>query len=373
MNLGEHLVSRNLAVDKVAAKAGLVPDRFAQIAAGADASLAEMRAIAKALRLPLESLLDSQPAEPVKALFRHTLGQRVADVSSEVDVVSAQVRDALAIARGVPSNTGWLDLFRDMSPKFEAAEEFAQLFRKAFAGLDDKEPFPHLPQVAQELGVFVLYSRDSAIEGVSVIVEGYALMILGARLFKPRMLFTMAHEFGHLVAHHDDRASGYAHLDRQEDFDGIPGAPRRHEEKFADAFGSALVLPRHGVLVAVKTIREELGAKGPLGDIEILWLANLFHVSFEVAARRCEGLGLIPPRGARALYQKLQDDYKSPERRAAEIGIPPRLDIAVDPSPALLQAAARKVRAGEISVGRAAELLNVPVSALFVANAEITA
>lgn len=373
MKLGEHLASRKLAVDKVAAKAGLPADRFAHIAGGADASLAEMRAIAKALRLPLESLLDPEPAEPVKALFRHTLGQREVEASSEVDVVSAQVRDVLAIARGMPGNTGWLDLFRGMEPKLEAAEEFAQLFRKAFGGLDDKEPFPHLPQVAHELGVFVLYSRDSAIEGVSAIVEGYALMILGARAFKPRLLFTMAHEFGHLVAHHDDRASGYAHFDRQEDFNGIPGAPRKLEEKFADAFGSALILPRHGVLLAVKAIRDQLGAKGPLGDIEILWLAHLFHVSFEVAARRCEGLGLIPPRGARALYQKLQDDYKNPERRAVEIGIPPRPDIPVDTSPALLQAAARKVRAGEISVGRAAELLNVPVSALFVANAEIAA
>ncbi|MCR5883735.1 ImmA/IrrE family metallo-endopeptidase [Rhizobacter sp. J219] len=371
MNLGEHLASRKLAVDKVAAKAGLLPERLVQIAGGADASLAEMRAIAKSLRLPLETLLDSEPAEPVKALFRHTLGQREVEASSEVEVVSAQVRDALTIGRGLPGNTAWLDLFRGMESKFEAAEEFAQLFRKAFAGLDDKEPFPNLPQVAHELGVFVLYSRDPAIEGVSAIVEGYALMVLGARAFKPRMLFTMAHEFGHLVAHHDDRASGYAHFDRQEDFDGIPSTPRKHEEKFADAFGSALILPRHGVLLAVKAIREQLGAKGPLGDIEILWLAHLFHVSFEVAARRCEGLGLVPPRGARALYQKLQDEHKNPERRAADLGIPARPDIAVETSPALLQAAARKVRAGDISVGRAAELLNVPVSALFVANAEI--
>jgi len=295
MNIGEHLVSRKLAADQIATKANLSSERFAQIAAGADASLAEMRAIAKAMRLPLESLLDAEPAEPVKALFRHTLGPLEVEVSSEIDVVSAQVRDALAIARGMPRNTAWLNLFRGMEPKLEAAEEFAQLFRKAFAGLDDKEPFPRLPQVAHELGVIVLYSRDSVIEGVSVIVEGYALMILGARAFKPRLLFTMAHEFGHLVAHHDDQASGYAHLDRQEDFDGIPGGPRKLEEKFADAFGSALLLPRHGVLLAIKAIREQLGAKGPLGDIEISWLAHLFHVSFEVAARRCEGLGLVPP------------------------------------------------------------------------------
>jgi hypothetical protein len=36
-----------------------------------------------------------------------------------------------------------------------------------------------------------------------------------------------------------------------------------------------------------------------------------------------------------------------------------------------VQAAVKRVRAGELSIGRAAELLNLPSSALFVANADI--
>lgn len=371
ISIPNHLHSRKLTAEKAAEKAGLSLERFAQVAAGAEATLGEMRGIAKALRVPLASLVDDEPAEPIKMLFRQTLDQRELEVSSHVEIVSAQVRDALVIAQGLPSNTGWLDLFRGMEPQLEAAEEFAQLFRKAFAQLDDKDPFPHLPQVVHEVGVFLLYCRDSSIEGVSAIVDRYAMMILGARGFKPRMLFTIAHELGHLVARHDKRSGSYAHFDREIDFDGIPNSPRRSEEKFADAFGSALVLPRHGVLVAIKAIREQLGAKGPLGDIEICWLAHIFHVSFEVAARRCEQLELLPARGARAMYQKLQDDYRNPERRAAELGIPPRSEIVIDTSPALLRAAVTKVSAGEMSIGRAAELLNVPVSALFVANAEI--
>jgi Zn-dependent peptidase ImmA (M78 family) len=370
MNLGEHLASRKLALDTVAAKASIARERLSAIVSGADATLAEMRAIAKALRLPLASLVAQEPAEPVKALFRRTLDQREA-VSSELEVISAQVRDALAIARGLPKNTAWLELFRGMVPQPDAAEEFAQLFRKAYAGLDDKEPFPRLPQVANELGVFVLFSRDSLIEGVSAIVEGYAMVIVGARTFMPRALFTMAHEFGHLVAHHDNRASGYAHFDREGDVESLPTTQVKDEERFADAFASALLLPRHGVLLAVKAIRQQLGAQGPLGDIEILWLAHLFSVSFEVAARRCEGLGLIPPRGSRALYQKLTENHSNPERRAAEVGIPDRLEIVIETSPTLLRAAAKKVKSGEVSLGRAAELLNVSIATLFVANAEI--
>jgi len=77
----------------------------------------------------------------------------------------------------------------------------------------------------------------------------------------------------------------------------------------------------------------------------------------------------LPARGARALYQKLTDDFGNPEKRAEQLGLPARENFEIDPSPVLLQAATQQVRAGSLSVGRAAELLNVPVSALVAANA----
>jgi Zn-dependent peptidase ImmA (M78 family) len=199
------------------------------------------------------------------------------------------------------------------------------------------------------------------------------MMFLGARGFKQRMLFTVAHELGHLVAHHNDQATGYAHFDQASEFGSKIDGPKKQEEWFADAFGSALLMPRHGLLLTLKQIREQIGAKGPLGDIEIAWLAHLFHVSFEVAARRCESLGLIPPRGARAFYQQLVKDYKNPENRARALGIPARPELYFETSPALMRIAVEKVQSGSISIGRVAELLNVPVTSIFVANAEIVA
>ena len=368
-NIAAHLASRNLTVEKAAAKAGLSRERFEQVASGARATLGEMRGIAKALRIPISSLMDKAPAEPIQMLFRQTLDQREVEVASHVDVLSAQVRDVLLIARGLPSNLSWLDLFKGLEPLLENAEDFARRFRASLANLDELEPFPHLPQVINELGIFMLFSRDPGIEGVSAIVEGYAMMILGARGFKPRMLFTIAHELGHLAAHHNSRLDGYAHLDKEV---GGLSSPRRAEEKFADAFAAALVLPRHGVLSALKAIREQLGISNkPLGAIEISWIAHLFHVSFEVAARRFETLELLRPSGARAFYQKLEDDYKNPERFAAAIDIPARPNLLIETSSALIEAAVAKVRSGGLSIGKAAELLNVPVSTLVVANADI--
>ncbi|MBS0429939.1 MAG: ImmA/IrrE family metallo-endopeptidase [Proteobacteria bacterium] len=368
-SIADHLASRKLSVEKAAEKAGMTSERLEQVLAGAEASLSEMRAVAKALRVPLSSLMDREAAEPIKMLFRQTLDQRAVEVSSHVDVLSGQVRDALAIARGMPSNLNWLEAFNGLEAKYEAAEIYAQRFRETFAALDDKEPFQHLSQALNELGVFVLFSRDSSIEGVSAIVDGYALMILGARRFKPRLLFTMGHELGHLVAHHDKKG-GYAHLDQVVDIDESHG---RSEERFADAFASALLLPRAGVLLTIQALREQFSIRGPLGDFEICWLAHIYGASFEVAAKRCEDMKLIPSRGARAFYQKILESHKNPEQWAQELGIPERPDIPVSPSTALLRAAALKVKAGEISVGRAAELLNVPVSSLYFANSEIRA
>lgn len=373
-NITAHMASKNLTVEKAAKKAGMTPERFQQVAGGAKATLGEMRDIAKALQVPVSSLIERgrEAAEPIKMLFRQTLEQREAvEVASHVDVLSAQVRDALSIARGLPSDLAWLDLFTGMEPAPANASAFADSFRQKFRGLDDLEPFPDLAQVLAAMGVLLLFSRDPTVEGVSAIVEGHAIVIIGPRTFKPRMLFTVAHELGHLVAHHDRRAQGYAHLDREADWSR---SPRRTEEKFADAFASAILLPQHGVLRALKVVREHLGiSQQPLGAAEIAWIAHLFHVSFEVAARRFETFGLLPASGARAFYQRLQDDFKNPEKFAADVGVPARQELVIETTPALMQSAAAKVRAGKLSLGKAAELLNVPVSAIVVANSEIAA
>ncbi|MBB6562936.1 Zn-dependent peptidase ImmA (M78 family)/transcriptional regulator with XRE-family HTH domain [Acidovorax soli] len=373
-NIAAHLASKSLTVEKAAKKAGITPDRFQQVVGGAKATLGEMRGIAKALQIPLSSLMDGrrETAEPIKMLFRQTLEQREAvEVSSHIDVLSSQVRDALSVARGRSSDLSWLDIFKGMDATPDAASEFADLFRKTFADIDDLEPFPHLAQVLADMGVWLLFSRDPTVEGVSAIVEGHAIVIIGPRTFKPRMLFTLAHELGHLVAHHDARKQGYAHMDKEADWSR---SPRRAEEKFADAFASALLLPKHGVLSALKAVRDQLGiSQQPLGAAEIAWIGHIFHVSFEVAARRFETFGLLPSSGARAFYQRLQDDFKNPEKFAASVGVPSRQDLVIATSPMLMESAAEKVRTGELSLGKAAELLNVPISAIVVANSEISA
>jgi Zn-dependent peptidase ImmA (M78 family) len=369
IDLARQLQSRHLTLADAAGRAGLSTERLAHIVEGSDASLAEMRGIARALRVSLSFLLDDPfTAEPLTVLLRQTLEQRsLGDADSFMPVVAAQLRDALEIARSMPSLGEWLNLFRDLTPSADTAETFAAIFRRGYAGLDDQAPFNHLPQVLEELRVHVLFGRAPKIEGVSAILEGHAFILLAPRSFLPRILFTLAHELGHLVARHDRRGQAFAQIDRTIG-NAADAHQRRLDERFADAFASSVLLPRRGVLKVIDASRTRFQASGPLGDVEIAVVARFYGVSFEVAARRCEDLGLLPPQGARALYQRISDDYGNPERRADELGLPPRAPVVVAPSPSLLSEAARRVREGDLSAGRAAELLNVAVSTLYAAN-----
>src|SRR5439155_10338864 len=125
-----------------------------------------------------------------------------------------------------------------------------------------------------------------------------------------------------------------------------------------------LILARGVVGIALKKIKE-VGklASDNIGDVEILYLSRIFGVSFQAAAVRCEDLSLLPRGGAISIYEKLVKEHGSPEKRAAEINLPPRPKIEFPAIPRhLLDAAIRKVQTGEMSIGRASAALNLSIA-----------
>jgi Zn-dependent peptidase ImmA (M78 family) len=181
------------------------------------------------------------------------------------------------------------------------------------------------------------------------------------------MLFTLAHELGHLVAHHKNDA--FAVID--EDIEASRGGQDREQEAYANAFASALLMPSQSVGLALKAVRRMGKSQDDqLGDTEINYLARIFGVSFWAAARRCEDLELLPRGGAHALNAKLIEAHGSAEQRANELGLPPRADVRFPKVPwPLMDAAVANVRAGEISIGKAASVLGISIADLVSANA----
>lgn len=350
-------------------KSGLSIERVEAILAGGDLSLAELSSLAKALGIKAsEFAKKSDQAARTELLFRQSAPNTMKSWES-VRRISDQLSNCLQFTTPLFHKLQWLEPFKPAAETYDEAELLADKFRALYYREDLVSPIFGLPKlITEELAVLLFIVPEDGIEGASAIVGGRAFIFLSPRTFKPRMLFTLAHELGHLVAGHL-RGNEVACIDEANTL-GTLSRSRSKSEQFADAFASALLLPAKGVGIALAKLREALKTSGSLGDIEILYLSRIFGVSFEVAARRCEDLQLLPNGGARSLYEWLVKEHGSPEKRADGLGLPVRPDIEFANVPSeLIDVAIDKIRTGELSIGKASSMLRMTIPQLYDYNA----
>lgn len=362
----------SLTAEQIATRSHINVDRVRSILDGADPSLAELRALARGLRIPLRVFATGAPkwkrGHELELLFRGYDEK----FEPSVESVAAFVDAALHLLPPRQAPPDWLSSFVANEETYSEAHRLASLFRSTFALEREDEPLLDLPQLLiDRCGIILGRLHYSRYEGASLIAGGYCFIFISPR-FPARMLFTIAHELGHLLAHRNNRNKG-AVFERPSQI-GPARRGRPVVERFVDAFASVLLLPDRGVGRALKQIRATLKIDSPaIGDIEILLLARIFGVSFEVAARRCEDLELLPAGGANALTAQLKKDFGNPERRASELNLPPRPRILIPKtSENLLKAATAKIEAGETSAGWVADHLGISISDLLAANLELT-
>lgn len=359
-----------LPAQEIANRTRLSEQRIEQILGGGAVSTADLRALARGLRLPMRAFskgsLETSERPAVNMTFR-SLPRATADKHEPTferlySFVDAALK-VLPIRDGLPR---WLDHFpRQPDETYENAELIAKSFREMFLADPLSSPVTELPAILQQLdGVVLSTLRNSKYEGASLSIGGYVFIFVSPR-FKGRMLFTLAHELGHVIAHHENRNVVF-------DLPSDVGNRRSKSESFVDAFASCLLLPEQGIGRALMAIRTAIGKQaGPVGDIEISYLARFFGVSFEAAAWRCEALGLIPEGGASSLVAHIKAEFRSPERRADQLHIPTRPDIDIPLiDKRLLAAAFDKVSREEISPSWLASNLGVSLSAIYNLHSE---
>lgn len=356
-----------LSVDEIASKARLTSDRVRELIAGRDATLADIRALARALKVPIRTFASERAAtSDVRMLFRSSTSA-VSDRG--VEAAAQFVQSALDILPRRNAAPEWLSEFRFASESYLEAARLADQFRLRFLPDRPNDPLIDLPEiVTQRADVILGRLETSKFEGASVVADGYPFIFVSAR-FSGRMLFTLAHEIGHLVSHHND--SRYAVFDRASQI----GDGRRHQnrsESFVNAFASVLLMPAAGVGMALQQIRSIFRIQAEaIGDVELLYLARFFGVSFDVAARRCEDLELLPSGGAKSLSDFLREQHGGPEKRAAALNLPPRSEVRIPRvSKNLLQVACQKVKDGAVSVGWVSEQFGCSISDVY--NAHVT-
>lgn len=365
----ERLVLSGMTSRELSKKSGLSIERVEVILGGGELSLAELSALAKALGIKAsEFAKKSDQAARTELLFRKSAPNTMKSWES-VRRISDQLSNCLQFTTPLFHKLQWLEPFKPAAETYDEAELLADKFRALYYREDLVSPIFGLPKlITEELAVLLFIVPEEGIEGASAIVGGRAFIFLSPRTFKPRMLFTLAHELGHLVAGHL-QGSEVACIDAADTL-GTLSRSRAKSEQFADAFASALLLPAKGVGIALTKLREVLKTSGSLGDIEILYLARIFGVSFEVAARRCEDLQLLPNGGARSLYEWLVKEHGSPEKRADSLGLPARPDIEFSSVPSeLIDVAIEKIRTGELSIGKASSMLRMTIPQLYDYNA----
>lgn len=373
----------NVPLETLAERSGLRPDRIAHILDGDEPTMAELRALTAATGTSMASMLDNGTPE-ANLLFRREAATRStggtdarpASTRKRLDVDAAVSKLKSIVSRtleavGPSEPPSWIRTLRPREQTYVAAEQCALAVRGLLLNGDNYSPLLELPQlVADELGVFLFIPPSISFDGASALVEGRPFIFVSPR-FRPRMLFTLAHELGHLIAHHV-HGNGFSWID----FDGEVGSYTNQssslDEKFADAFASYLLLPTGGVATALQRIRAKAGVprSAPVGDVELLFIAHIFGVSFHAAARRCEELTLIPRGGAQSLSEHLRKSHKSPEQRAREVGVPERLEVFFPGFPqSLMEQALRRIEAAELSIGRASALLGASMESIMDARA----
>ena len=348
---------------------GFEPDRVEELLTGSDLSLAELRRISSAFKISLSSLVERDEKQ-VRAniLFRRGVpaGKEVDQPS--VDEMTFRISHSFDLVDTV-REPFWTKYFLIEEENYQTAERCAEQFRRIFFDGDFVSPLLRLPSIVVESMNVLLFVVDiKNIEGAAAYISGQPFIFL-ARSFPPRMLFTLAHEVGHVLAHSIDGDS-FAIMDFEDDTAQLP-PDQRKMEAYANTFASTLLLPAAGVGVALKKIREVANiTSDQIGDIEILFISRIFGTSFQVAAKRCEDLKLIPIGGAASLYEFLVKESGSPEKRAMELNLPPRLDVDFPTIPSrLLSSAIEKIKSGDISIGRAAAILGVSISKIMAAHA----
>lgn len=368
-NVAGTLRALTLRPTEIAARTRLAPARIEEILAGAPVAASELRALARGLKLSMRAFTAAGTVagnQELSALFR---SPGISDVEREptIERLAGFVDAALKVLPKRQRLPAWLEDFglREAESYPEAERLAGQLREVVYPGQAD-DPALDLPQRLVSLdGLIVSQLRNSKYEGASVAAGGYLFVFVSPR-FPARMLFTLGHELGHVVAHHSLQS---AHLDLASNI----GSFKNRAEGFADAFSSAFLLPTHAVGRALLHIRRLIGASSDqVGDVEILILARMYGVSFDVAARRCEALDLLPEGGAASLADYLRQNHKSPEKRADALQLPPREPVHFDAiSPNLMKYVHEGVARGLTSPSWISERLGTSIENIYNSHASM--
>ncbi|KQW77341.1 hypothetical protein ASC89_19320 [Devosia sp. Root413D1] len=352
--LKEALAARSVRLERLIAS-GLSERRIAELLSDADPTVDEVRLLSKHLHIPVRELLVSPPSD-ARSLqkYRSNFGRSPAD-ELEYEGALGSYRAKL-VARLVDVSD--LPFFSDFPKTLASAEQLARMFRENILGIDRRSALFGLSETLfAKFGVVQLVSKFRSLDGVATRTNGTAIVLLAERHLG-RMRFTLCHEVCHLIT---DLPVGSDEIWLDQEVTHETAGSSFEEESFANAFAAACLLPPGGVSDVVRRWRatHDSPADG-LTALEVMNVARSFGTSFDVAGGRLEVLELLPAGATRSLRRAITEEFASPEKFGDHFG------LAADPGEewnsvarGAMRGCAEQIRAGEISVERAAEIFGL--------------
>lgn len=358
VNVGDNLIQLGVDRKRLAKRTGLSLARVEEIFNGAGVTARELRVIANFLHLPADVLIRSQ-ASIGKSDVRYRKTPRKAALTAEVriiEIASFLSRNNL-LTRGL--NKQWR-VSADLNDR-PSIEKAAALVRQRLCRSEERlDPLLNLVERADHAGIAsCLVLHDLGVEGAALQLSGVGLIAIAARSFAPRMLFSCAHELAHIVLGHTDAGRVLIDDDTIEAFDSDS-----EEERLCNTLASALLQPAEGVARLLEAARKRFKIPDDsISAAEVLLVAGYFGTSFFAAAMRLEHLGIAPSGTAASFEKAIKSDHKSLANYAREADLPPREAIHIPIiSPTLRRAMAHKIGEGDMSLGRASDILGYSIT-----------
>lgn len=358
--LQQQLRQRNLDEDALV-RAGISKDRARNLVEGDDPSISEIRLIARKYRIPLRSLIARLPDQiagniRLRQNFRTSFDREY----ESLDLLSR----AATLSEVLPSSSEMrvrIDLPVE-ERNLQAAEKAASFCRSEIFGINNVDPVEDIEElIVVSTNLYVLITSQRKLEGSAIELGEHSFIALAERP-SPRMRFTLAHEFGHYLFDLSEQSAAWF----DEDAFSFQSGEIAVQERFANSFASSLLLPAQGIGGALTQFRSLHRNDGKnISDLEIMFLARFYDVSFQVAGRRLEDLELVPSGGTQALYENIRQRFQSPEVFADQMGLPRRQDHSWGVGTLKIVRLVRQaVIEGRVSIGRLSEIVELPIADL---------
>jgi len=239
--------------------------------------------------VPLNNLLRNaarpQPLSPHLRAGLDMSANEQPELKFAIEILSAYIDDYSYLESLVNSRmtTSFPPQLRVAPGPIEKFAEHCAQEERSRLNLGVHQPVCTPRKVLEEVGVHVFLEKlDSKLSGLYVFVPDFGYCILINRVHpRERRNWTIAHEYGHFLLDRDKPGVDYVK----------PLQRKPQNERFADAFAAAFLMPETGVQ---RRFYDEIERSGDFKVADLCRMADYFAVSMQAIAFRLEGLGLIP-------------------------------------------------------------------------------